>query len=121
MAYYNTTVTPQNTGNITINNGFKAEGARITISNSPGTESVMHFTTGTVDSSGYMKYHSIYADSIDRNTVSGTNKIASHYRRVNNNVVEVCAIEFVSFNNTSTTFNVTKADWPYQFQIELFD
>lgn len=121
MAYYNTTMTPNAIGVLTVPNGFQGKGMRVTVSSNSGTETINHKSVGMVDDSGWMTYHSNFTDGSGSQTKSGIDRIVSHFRRVSGVVTEVNSGTFHSFNPTNTKLNVTKVTSTYEWNIEIWD
>lgn len=120
MAYYATTISHGSTGTKTVTPGFQPQRAKITVGSQFGsTDSVTHMSSGWTDGTNQF-YHSLFADGTGRQTISGSNKLVSHFERVSGSITSVLDATFNSFTATQFKYNVNTANANYQLYVEVW-
>lgn len=121
MSYFNATITPTATGIFDVPCGFMPTGMRITVGAKSNVQTVSHISIGQVDNTGFMTYHSNYADTSGSNSYRGINKMVSHYERISGVVTEVNAAVYNTFYATGAKFQVTLCNSSYQYTVEVWN
>lgn len=112
------------TGVKTITCGFQPVMVRITVAQKTSTSQTFeHRSVGTgwlLDSDPAQYYAATFQDTTGGKTVSGIDKIVSHWERVSGTLTEKVAATFDSFTATAAKINVTTADANYDLFVEIF-
>lgn len=123
MSYKRTTISFGSTGvkSISWPFGTLPIGCRITLGGRfSSTDSCNHLSIGNSNGST-QSFHSTYSDNQGHQTISGINKLVSHYERIGGVITEVVSATINSFSTTDIKINVTTANPNYQFHVEIWD
>lgn len=119
MNYFIGTISHGSTGIKTVTVGFQPKSLRITVGSQFGNvDTIEHKSEGFTDGTAQY-YHSIFSDGTGRQTISGNDRIVSHFDRVGGVLTEVLRANISSFNATQVKYNIITANANYQLFIEV--